>query len=305
MEAGKLRRPIKIKQPIDTPDGMGGVSQVWTDVHECMAAIEPMTGKEVLYAGEVQEKVNTKITIRYQAGIKPAWRIYDGNTAYRIDSVIDIGTRQRELQITAERLESEAQTATIDTPTITSPVDGAIGVSKTATITAAAFVVTGGTDTHYATQWQIATAENSDFGTVMLDDLTTINKTSLAIPAGLLSYNTEYTVRVKFTGTAVGTSDWSAPVNFTTISSPTIITIDPDSGPTTGGTAVIITGTQFNTALAVTFGGVTATSIIRVSATEITCITPAGTAGAQDVVITNTDTGTVTAAGGFEYEAIP
>ena len=216
MEAGKLRRPIKIKQPISTPDGMGGVSQVWTDVHECMAAIEPLTGKEVLYGNQVQEKVNTKITIRYQAGIKPEWRIYDGNTAYRIDSVIDIKTKNRELQITAERLESEAQTATIDTPTITSPANGAEGVERTATITAAAFAVTGGTDTHYGTQWQIATADNPDFGTVLFDAMTTTDKASIAIPEGRLDYETEYTVRVKYTGLTVGTSAWSAAVNFTT-----------------------------------------------------------------------------------------
>jgi hypothetical protein len=40
---------------------------------------------------------------------------------------------------------------------------------------------------------------------------------------------------------------------------------------------------------------------VIVSATEITCVTPAGTAGAVDVVVTNTDTGTVTSAGGFTY----
>ena len=284
---------------------MGGVSQVWTDVHECMAAIEPLTGKEVLYGNQVQEKVNTKITIRYQAGIKPEWRIYDGNTAYRIDSVIDIQTRTRELQITAERLESEAQTATITTPTITSPAGGAVGVSKTATITASAFTVTGGTDTHNATQWQIATAENSDFGTVLLDWLTTTEKTSLAIPTGRLANNAEYTVRVKFIGTTVGTSAWSAPVNFTTISAPTITGIDPAVGPEAGGTAITITGTQYNATPTVTIGGAAATSVVRVSATQITCSTPAGTAGTQDVVITNTDTGAVTAAGGFEYQVTP
>ena len=85
------------------------------------------------------------------------------------------------------------------------------------------------------------------------------------------------------------------------VSDPTITNISPNTGSTAGGTAVTITGTEFATGATVTFGGVSATDIVVVSATEITCVTPAGTAGAVDVVITNTDTGTVTSAGGFTY----
>jgi Na+-translocating ferredoxin:NAD+ oxidoreductase RnfG subunit len=88
---------------------------------------------------------------------------------------------------------------------------------------------------------------------------------------------------------------------FTYISTPTITLIDPATGAAAGGTAVTITGTEFGTTPAVTFDGVTATSIVRVSATSITCVTPAGSAGAVDVVVTNTDTGTITATDGFTY----
>ncbi|HPI04043.1 MAG TPA: IPT/TIG domain-containing protein, partial [Candidatus Goldiibacteriota bacterium] len=87
------------------------------------------------------------------------------------------------------------------------------------------------------------------------------------------------------------------------ISEPAITDISPATGSTAGGTAVTITGTEFATGATVTFGGVSATDIVVVSATEITCVTPAGTAGAVDVVITNTDTGTVTSTGGFTYIA--
>jgi hypothetical protein len=84
-------------------------------------------------------------------------------------------------------------------------------------------------------------------------------------------------------------------------SEPTITDISPNTGTTAGGTAVTITGTEFATGATVTFDGVSATSITVVSATEITCVTPAHVAGAVDVVVTNTDTGTVTSAGGFTY----
>lgn len=85
------------------------------------------------------------------------------------------------------------------------------------------------------------------------------------------------------------------------ISAPTITDISPLTGSVAGGTAVTITGTEFATGATVTFGGDSATDVVVVSATEITCVTPAHTAGAVDVVVTNTDTGTVTSAGGFTY----
>lgn len=82
---------------------------------------------------------------------------------------------------------------------------------------------------------------------------------------------------------------------------PTIVSIVPDEGPAAGGTAVTITGTDFATGATVTFGGNAATSVNVVNDTTITCVTPAGTAGAVDVVVTNTDTGTVTEEDGFTY----
>jgi len=90
------------------------------------------------------------------------------------------------------------------------------------------------------------------------------------------------------------------------MSTPTITTITPNVGTYSGGTSVTIIGTDFldSAPPTITFGGVSATSIVFVSATELTCDTPAGTAGARDVVVTNNDAGTVTEVGGFTYQAI-
>lgn len=87
-------------------------------------------------------------------------------------------------------------------------------------------------------------------------------------------------------------------------STPIITSITPDTGPTSGGTSVTIEGTDFQSGATITIGGASATGVTFVDATEITAVTPAGAAGAQDVVITNPDTGTDALEGGFTYEAV-
>lgn len=82
--------------------------------------------------------------------------------------------------------------------------------------------------------------------------------------------------------------------------SPTITSITPNTGAEAGGTSVTITGTNLTGATSVTFGGVAATSVVVVSSTSITCVTPAHAAGAVDVAVT-TAGGTATSVGGFTY----
>lgn len=64
---------------------------------------------------------------------------------------------------------------------------------------------------------------------------------------------------------------------------------------------MIITGTGFVSGLTVTFGGVSATSIVVVSQFKITCLTPAHAVGAVNVVVTNPDGQAATLTNGFSY----
>ncbi len=80
---------------------------------------------------------------------------------------------------------------------------------------------------------------------------------------------------------------------FTYISPPTISSLTPSSGSTSGGTSVTISGSNFGSSRGsgiVTFGGVEASSYTSWSNDQIVCITPAHAAGAVDVVVT-TDNG--------------
>jgi formylglycine-generating enzyme required for sulfatase activity len=84
---------------------------------------------------------------------------------------------------------------------------------------------------------------------------------------------------------------------------PSISSVTPNVGPTAGGTAITITGTNLTGTSSVTIGGVAATSVSVVSATTVTAVTPAGTAGAKTVSVT-TPGGTANLTNGFTYTTV-
>jgi len=81
--------------------------------------------------------------------------------------------------------------------------------------------------------------------------------------------------------------------------------VAPQSGATTGGTAVTITGGGFVSGATVSFGGAAATSVVVVNATTITAHVPAHATGPVTVTVTNPDTASAPLANSFFYAPPP
>ncbi|MEY3142913.1 MAG: hypothetical protein RLY21_1406, partial [Planctomycetota bacterium] len=97
------------------------------------------------------------------------------------------------------------------------------------------------------------------------------------------------------------------PRGFFQSEAPTITGVNPNRGPTVGGTSITITGTNFadgSLPATVRINGVSATNVSVVNPTTITAVTPAGTAGAKIVSVT-TQAGTANLSSGFTYFAEP
>ena len=137
--------------------------------------------------------------------------------------------------------------------------------------------------------------------TFTVNSATSITATSPAEAAG--------TVDVTVT-TGGGTSATRAPADqftYTVPPRPTVTGVSPTTGPTTGGTSVTITGTNFTGATAVTFGATAATTFTVNSATSITATSPAEAAGTVDVTVTTPGAphGATPAADQFTYVGVP
>jgi hypothetical protein len=84
---------------------------------------------------------------------------------------------------------------------------------------------------------------------------------------------------------------------------PVVSNVNPNTGPTTGGVAVTVSGNNFTNATAVSFGGIAAEFAIN-SANEISAFAPAHASGFVHVQVTNPDgTSTTNANDQFNYPA--
>ncbi|MGH3795690.1 MAG: IPT/TIG domain-containing protein [Pseudonocardiaceae bacterium] len=102
--------------------------------------------------------------------------------------------------------------------------------------------------------------------------------------------------------TPAGTSTSSVSFFYLAPTTPTITSVSPNNGPTTGGTPVTITGTNLTGTTTVTFGGTPATNFTVNSNTQISATTPPHPAGTALVAVT-TPAGTSNAAQYFYINA--
>ena len=82
---------------------------------------------------------------------------------------------------------------------------------------------------------------------------------------------------------------------------PAVASFQPGSGPTTGGTNVVISGSGFSPGASVLFGTTAAASAAVTDANTISATAPAHTAGNVAITVSNSDGQTATSAGLFTY----
>jgi|GEM_PF-967019 len=126
------------------------------------------------------------------------------------------------------------------TPSNISPASGATGISLTPTLTGSAFSDPDVGDSHKTSRWQIRTSSGSYASPAYDSGLDTINKTSISIPAGKLSYNTTYYWRVRYQDSYGNWSGWSTETSFTTVPSGAPRT-PSNVSPANGTTDIILT----------------------------------------------------------------
>jgi YVTN family beta-propeller protein len=155
-----------------------------------------------------------------------------------------------------------------------SPNSGQVDAETTVTITGGDF--TGATAVHFGT------VEAVNFGLDNDGEITAVSPEGGSGP-----------VNVTVT-TPAGTSTISPADQYTYDNGPGVTSVSPTSGPSSGGTAVTITGSNFAGATAVDFGPTPAESFNVVDGSEITAESPVEGAGTVDITVTTPDGTSIT-----------
>jgi hypothetical protein len=87
------------------------------------------------------------------------------------------------------------------------------------------------------------------------------------------------------------------------VPAPALSSIDPVSGPTSGGTNVTLTGSNFDSSCTVDFGGAAGTAVGAPTSTTITTTTTAHSAGAVTVTVSCSG-GAASLAGAFTFNPV-
>lgn len=95
----RLRHFVKIQRRTTSTDGVGQVKEIWTDAEEVWANILPVNTREYFNASGERAEVTHKISTWYGPSISPRDRIsYDGRL-FDIKGVMNVGERNRQLQL--------------------------------------------------------------------------------------------------------------------------------------------------------------------------------------------------------------
>lgn len=92
---------IHFERQATTVDAAGQQSRTWAEIGGAWSKIEPIRGRDYFIASGEKADVTHKISAPYQAslGLIPADRVRYGSRYFDIESVINVGENNRELQL--------------------------------------------------------------------------------------------------------------------------------------------------------------------------------------------------------------
>lgn len=102
MSAGALRHRVTIELPVETPDGQGGQTVVWSPLATVWAEIRPLKTDETVNAHQVEARTTHVIRVRHRTDILPTMRVVLGMRTFAIQGVLDDGERRRYLHLFCE-----------------------------------------------------------------------------------------------------------------------------------------------------------------------------------------------------------
>jgi SPP1 family predicted phage head-tail adaptor len=89
MDAGLLNHEMTLEERVETPDGAGGFTTVWTATATIWARLEPLEPAREAWAGRDAAEQTHRITIRFRDDVKQGMRLRKLTRLFPVLSVQD------------------------------------------------------------------------------------------------------------------------------------------------------------------------------------------------------------------------
>ncbi len=104
MRAGKLRHRIAIQSATETLDEYRQATKAWATETTVWGSIEPLTGRELFDAAQVNPEINLRVRLRYYAALTTKKRLQFGDRNFGIYSIANADEMNREMIVLCTEL---------------------------------------------------------------------------------------------------------------------------------------------------------------------------------------------------------
>lgn len=99
ISAGRLRHRITLEEPGTAQTADGGLVAAWTPRATVFAEVLELRGREFIAAREAHASLDVKVRLRYRSDVRPTWRVRFGARVLEIVHAVDVGGRNRLLEL--------------------------------------------------------------------------------------------------------------------------------------------------------------------------------------------------------------
>lgn len=99
MHIGRLRHRVAIQTAATSRTDSGFATQTWTTQETVWASVEPISGRELMEADQVEGAVTHRVRMRYTANATRKARLVHDSRTLEILAVIDKQDRNSELEL--------------------------------------------------------------------------------------------------------------------------------------------------------------------------------------------------------------
>lgn len=104
IRAGDLRHRVTIQSVSEAQNSIGEIIETWGTFATVWARVDPLSGRQLLAANQLDEPVSARLRMRYLAGVTGKMRVVYSGTTYNIRGAPMVDAMKSEIELLLEEV---------------------------------------------------------------------------------------------------------------------------------------------------------------------------------------------------------